>query len=154
MTIVEQTKKLLVDYMLRPLYEAAGNPRFSRPALYDLDVKLAQYLNFRGGIFVELGANDGFTQSNTYYLEKFLGWRRECLPPLAQPVMPRSVGANIGDWSAAVVALKATTVFHSGLCSQMHDHFSSSVAMRFDVGNSRVQIVNQRGSAQHLVRRN
>ncbi len=75
MTIVQQTKKLLVDYMLRPLYEAAGNPRFSRPALYDPDVKLARYLNFRDGIFVELGANDGFTQSNTYHLEKFLGWR-------------------------------------------------------------------------------
>ena len=56
-------------------YEKMGNPKYSRPALYELDEKLGKYLNFRDGFFIEAGANDGFSQSNTYYLEKFLGWR-------------------------------------------------------------------------------
>ena len=58
----------------RAAYEFAGNGRYSRPALNDLDNKLSRYLTGRHGVFIEAGANDGFTQSNTYYLEKFLGW--------------------------------------------------------------------------------
>lgn len=49
--------------------------RPERPALNDLDTKLEQYLNFRNGFFLEAGANDGYSQSNTYYLEKHLNWR-------------------------------------------------------------------------------
>jgi FkbM family methyltransferase len=58
----------------RAAYEFAGNGRYSRPALNDLDNKLSRYLTGRHGVFIEAGANDGFTQSNTYYLEKILGW--------------------------------------------------------------------------------
>jgi FkbM family methyltransferase len=59
----------------RSFFELAGNPKYSRPALNGLDAKLAPFLTKQKGFFVEAGANDGFTQSNTYYLEKFLGWR-------------------------------------------------------------------------------
>jgi FkbM family methyltransferase len=59
----------------RRLYEAVGNPKYSRPSLNDLDVKLAKYLDYRDGFFIEAGGNDGYSQSNTYYLEKMLGWR-------------------------------------------------------------------------------
>jgi FkbM family methyltransferase len=40
----------------------------------------------RGGFFLEAGANDGILQSNTYYLEKVLGWKGiliEALPDKA-----------------------------------------------------------------------
>jgi FkbM family methyltransferase len=40
----------------------------------DLDRELERYLDFEDGFFVELGANDGLNQSNTYYFEKFKGW--------------------------------------------------------------------------------
>jgi FkbM family methyltransferase len=56
-------------------------------ALNQLDVKLASFLNFRQGVFVELGANDGITQSNTLYFERYLGWRGlliEAIPALAE----------------------------------------------------------------------
>ena len=33
-----------------------------------------KYLNFRDGIFVEAGANNGIDQSNTFYLELHQGW--------------------------------------------------------------------------------
>ncbi|XWX02878.1 FkbM family methyltransferase [Aggregatilineales bacterium SYSU G02658] len=78
----QSIKQRLVDFILRPLYEAAGNPRFSRPALNNLDAKLSQYLDFRNGVFVELGANDGFQQSNTYYLEKFMSWTGVLVEPI------------------------------------------------------------------------
>ena len=34
-----------------------------------------------GGFFVEVRAHDGITQSNTYYLEKNLGWKGICIEP-------------------------------------------------------------------------
>lgn len=49
--------------------------RNPRPSLNDLDRKLQRYLDFRGGFFIEAGANDGYTQSNTFFLERKRGWR-------------------------------------------------------------------------------
>jgi len=43
-------------------------------ALNSLDKKMRKYLNKRGGVFVELGANNGIDQSNTFWYEKNLGW--------------------------------------------------------------------------------
>jgi len=48
-----------------------------------LDLQLAAVLGRRrGGFFIEAGANDGITQSNTYYLEKILGWKGLLIEPL------------------------------------------------------------------------
>ncbi len=55
-------------------YEFFGSKKYSRPALYDLDIKLEKYLNFNSGFFIEVGGNDGYSQSNTYYLERYLEW--------------------------------------------------------------------------------
>ena len=46
-----------------------------------MDKKLLKYLNYNNGFFIELGANDGLRQSNTYYLEKNLGWRGILIEP-------------------------------------------------------------------------
>lgn len=59
----------------RQVCEIFGNYSYSRPSLDLLDDKLAKYLNFSNGFFIEAGANDGYRQSNTYYLEKKHGWR-------------------------------------------------------------------------------
>ena len=42
--------------------------------LYDLDRKLEKYLDYEKGYFVELGANNGVSQSNTKYFELFKKW--------------------------------------------------------------------------------
>lgn len=76
--------KLRLDKTRRTLFEALGSDRYSRPSLNDLDRKLEKYLPQRGGFFVELGANDGFTQSNTYYFEKLRGWRGILIEPIPQ----------------------------------------------------------------------
>ena len=33
------------------------------------------------GTFIEVGANDGITYSNTYFLEKFRQWKGICIEP-------------------------------------------------------------------------
>ena len=38
----------------------------------------------KNGIFVDIGANDGITFSNTYFFEKELGWSGMCFEPLIQ----------------------------------------------------------------------
>jgi FkbM family methyltransferase len=56
-------------------------------ALNFLDFKLRTLCDFDGGVFVEAGANDGLSQTNTLYLEKYLGWKGlliEAVPELAR----------------------------------------------------------------------
>ena len=48
--------------------------RKTKPSLDGIDDKLRKYLDFKNGFFIEAGANDGYSRSNTYYLEKKLGW--------------------------------------------------------------------------------
>lgn len=66
------------------MFEAVGCDRYSRPALNDLDAKLARYINIRNGVFIEAGANDGYTQSNTYFLEKMRAWSGLLVEPVPQ----------------------------------------------------------------------
>ena len=37
---------------------------------------------FIGGTFVDIGAHDGITFSNTYFFERYLGWKGMCFEPL------------------------------------------------------------------------
>lgn len=62
--------------------EARGSDRLSRPALHGMDAKLDAAIDTDGGFFVEAGANDGFTQSNTYWLERFRGWTGILIEPM------------------------------------------------------------------------
>jgi FkbM family methyltransferase len=57
----------------RRAFEAFGSTRYSRPAHGGIDAQLRDYLPATG-VFVEAGANDGYTWSNTYYLERWGGW--------------------------------------------------------------------------------
>ena len=50
----------------RRLFESMGLDYFSRPSLNEIDNKLEAYLPYENGFFIEVGANNGFFQSNTY----------------------------------------------------------------------------------------
>ena len=49
--------------------------------LNNLDKKILDYVNTSNGYFVELGANDGITQSNTKHFELYKGWRGVLIEP-------------------------------------------------------------------------
>jgi FkbM family methyltransferase len=63
--------------------EWLGSTRYSYPALNDLDRHMLDRLPAHG-TFLEIGANDGYSQSNTYYLERFRGWRGILIEPLPE----------------------------------------------------------------------
>lgn len=68
----------------RQALEAAGDDRLSRPALHGMDAKLNSIIDRDGGFFVEAGANDGFVQSNTYWLERFRSWHGLLVEPMPE----------------------------------------------------------------------
>ncbi len=76
---------ILIKKLVPPLLMTLINrARYSRPryfGLNGLDQKLEKYLNFTGGFFVELGANDGVSQSNTLYYERYKNWRGVLIEP-------------------------------------------------------------------------
>ncbi len=68
----------------RAAAEARGEDRLSHPALHELDFKLSAIIDRDRGFYVEAGAHDGFTQSNTYWLERFRGWRGLLVEPMPE----------------------------------------------------------------------
>ena len=69
-------------YLLLRLKEFFGRPPFT--AHNDLDKKLLKHLDYENGFFIEVGANDGISQSNTYYFERKLGWRGILIEPMPE----------------------------------------------------------------------
>jgi FkbM family methyltransferase len=66
------------------LFEALGSQRYSRPALFEMDARLGELMPWEGGTFVEAGAHNGFTQSNTYHLEQARGWSGLLVEPVPE----------------------------------------------------------------------
>jgi FkbM family methyltransferase len=100
----------------RTTQEAAGSDHLSKPAAYALDTQLDAIIDRDGGYFVEAGANDGFQQSNTYWLEKFRGWRGLLVEPM--PELAAEARRNRGQ----------SIVVQSALMPPDH---AASVRMRF-----------------------
>ena len=53
-----------------------------KKSLNQLDDVIEKYLDIRGGTYIEVGANNGVTQSNTYYLEVCKQWRGLLIEPI------------------------------------------------------------------------
>jgi FkbM family methyltransferase len=49
--------------------------------LQEIDRQIEKYLDFDNGFFVELGANDGLFQSNSWYYETYRNWRGVLVEP-------------------------------------------------------------------------
>jgi FkbM family methyltransferase len=80
----------------------APQPRQSF-SLNELDLKLAKYLTKKRGVFIEAGANDGQTQSNTLYFERYLGWKGLLVEPV--PALAALCRKNRPDCHVANLAL-------------------------------------------------
>jgi FkbM family methyltransferase len=136
----------------RLVLERRGSARRSRPALHGMDVALDRIIDRDGGVFIEAGGFDGYTQSNTYYLERFRGWRGilvEPMPELAalarrnRPgarviqsalVDPQFAGATVsmefGDLMTTVSRPGATEWVAQGLVLGWRDHRVDEVPAR------------------------
>lgn len=72
----------------RSIHEALGSYRYSTPALDNLDRNLEEHivpnLGEQPGFFIEAGANDGFDQSNTYYLARRYKWSGILIEPIPE----------------------------------------------------------------------
>jgi FkbM family methyltransferase len=73
---------LRIKQWLHRCLHRLGVPAYCKLAYNGLDDKLARFLDFEGGVFLEAGANDGLQQSNTYYLERKKGWRGILVEPI------------------------------------------------------------------------
>lgn len=69
----------ILDYFIYLIYYRLI--RRSYFAQSSLDKKLKKYIDYPNGYFVELGANDGFTASNTLYFEIKKNWRGILIEP-------------------------------------------------------------------------
>lgn len=58
--------------MIKPFVKRLVRGKYR--GLNGLDKKLERYVDYDGGYYVELGANDGLTQSNSFYFEKYRNW--------------------------------------------------------------------------------
>ena len=70
-------RKLLKE--LKYFFKRMSGGYFS---INQLDRKLEQYVNYDNGFYVELGANDGITQSNSLYFELKRHWRGILIEPV------------------------------------------------------------------------
>lgn len=70
--------------MIRSLFKLVRQRLFPQRyfSLNELDRKLEKYVDFDNGYFVELGANDGITQSNSLYFERQRGWHGLLVEPV------------------------------------------------------------------------
>lgn len=122
-----------IAQIVRPVCECLGYARFSRPALHQLDRRLEELMPRRNGWFVEAGANDGFQQSNTYYLARFKGWKGvlvEAVPHLAAACKKRRpesqvIACALGPPEKAGGTLE---IRHAGLMSCICGAFGDEAA--------------------------
>jgi FkbM family methyltransferase len=87
------------------LFSALGSTRYSHPAEAGIDTMLAALVPGGGGTFVEAGAHDGYTQSNTFYLERHCGWSGvlvEAVPELCRRARRRRPRSQV--FGCALVA--------------------------------------------------
>lgn len=72
----------------------------------ELDKRLDPFIGRRGGFFLEAGANDGITQSNTLYFERYFGWTGILVEP--SPRLARLCRTQRPHCNIEAVALAAT----------------------------------------------
>ncbi|QIB34877.1 FkbM family methyltransferase [Ancylobacter pratisalsi] len=111
-------QKKYLKYMYFRSMAAIGRDAF--PALFDIDRKMLKYLPGTNGTFIEVGANDGISQSNTWYLEAYRGWSGlliEPVPELAKlakrfrktPVANVALGAMASDGDTLTLSVSDLT---------------------------------------------
>jgi len=104
--------------------------------LNGLDLKLIRYIKpRRGGYFVELGANDGISQSNTFKLQRAFDWTGLLIEP--SPIRFKECISNRSFGDAPHICCNACVPFdYSDRFVEIEDSDLMSVAKGLDVSDS------------------
>lgn len=105
-------------------------------SLNQLDRKLEKYVDYDNGYFVELGANDGVTQSNSLYFEKHRNWRGLLVEPAPQNFLKcrQNRSARNSIYCAACVSFDYGQEFVRIAYSNL---MSTSVSLESDIQDPR-----------------
>ncbi|BAY84079.1 methyltransferase FkbM [Calothrix parasitica NIES-267] len=115
----------------RYLFEFLGSERYSRPYRRGVGKFIEKYLS-QNGFFIEVGANNGFSESNTYYLERFRNWKGiliEPIPHLYQECVKERPNSQV--FNCALVS----SDFPEPEIEMMYGHTMSLVKGAFDDNN-------------------
>jgi FkbM family methyltransferase len=108
----------------RKLFEYVGCELYSKPAIPNIHNKLNKYFSMPG-LFVEAGAVDGVFESNTYYLERFRGWRGILIEPIPDMFIRLAINRPLAyRFNCALVPFD----FHDATISIFSEHAMSHVA--------------------------
>jgi FkbM family methyltransferase len=83
-TIGSLAVNLLPPIIFKSLHwnKLAPHPYSKFKAKNGIDKQMLEFINYRDGFFVEIGAGDGVYLSNTHYFEKNLGWQGILVDPV------------------------------------------------------------------------
>ena len=75
-------------------------------SLNELDRKLERFVDIDGGTIFEAGANNGISQSNSLYFERYRGWRAILVEPIPQKFFDCVANRPdaVVEWAALVPA--------------------------------------------------
>ena len=135
--------------LLQPVFYRLKVKRYCKPALGELDYLIEQYIDFENGFFVEAGANNGYSQSNTYSLEALKGWRGLLIEPvprlwqICKRNRPGSVSINAAlvsdEYASPIVQLEYANLMTSVSAASSNMAFDEDHIKRgreFDRGSS------------------
>ena len=74
----------IIKELIRSFFELLRISQFSRPSLNHIDREVEPFIDYDHGTFLEIGANNGYSQSNTYYFEKIRRWKGILIEPIPQ----------------------------------------------------------------------
>lgn len=110
---------------------------------YQSQYKQDEYLDKKifkekvGGVFVDIGAHDGITLSNTYFFEKFREWKGLCIEPVPSTFKKLSANRNsiningcIGSGTGNLKFLQISG--YAEMLSGLLDHYDEKHLERID----------------------
>lgn len=124
-------------------------------SLNNLDEKMLKYLNFNNGFFIEAGANDGISQSNTLMYEKKYGWTGLLIEPSSikyEECKKNRPNCLVENFALVSECYTDETIYgdfshtntSSSLCGQVtkkEDYFDEDLVYNLDLKNKNSSIV-------------
>ena len=101
-----------------------------------------KYLNYRDGFFIELGAMDGITYSNSLFFEESLGWKGVLIEPTTQFYQLVNNRPNALNFNYAISEVESDVEFvGNGALGGIKDSMSEKHYLGWGLNNQRPYIV-------------